>query len=48
MKRVEGTDFVYVEVTGKELPSLKFSPELSFEASVTKPQLNGGVSLLIV
>ena len=36
---------VYLEVSGKELPSLKITPEIAVGASLESPEATGGISL---
>lgn len=35
---------VLMEISGTELPSIRFSPEVSFQASIERPQVSGGIS----
>lgn len=39
-----GTNEVLLTITGQELPSIRFSPEVSVAASIDRPEVSGGVS----
>ena len=39
-----GTSEVVLKVSGDELPSIRFSPEVSVAASIDRPEISGGVS----
>ena len=39
-----GTSEVVLKISGDELPSIRFSPEVSVAASITRPEVSGGVS----
>lgn len=39
-----GANEVLLTVTGQELPSIRFSPEVSVAASIDRPEVSGGVS----
>ena len=38
-----GTSDVVLKISGDELPSIRLSPEISVAASITKPEVSGGV-----
>lgn len=38
-----GTSEVVLKISGDELPSIRFSPEVSVAASITRPEVSGGV-----
>ena len=37
-------DEILMEISGEELSSVRFSPEVSVAASISRPELSGGVS----
>ena len=39
-----GANEVLLTITGQELPSIRFSPEVSVAASIDRPEVSGGVS----
>ena len=39
-----GTSEVVLKISGDELPSIRFSPEISVAASLDRPEVSGGVS----
>ena len=41
-----GTSEVVLKISGDELPSIRFSPEISVAASLDRPEVSGGVSFL--
>ena len=39
-----GSNEVILKITGQELPSIRFAPEVSVAASIDRPEVSGGVS----
>ena len=39
-----GTNEVILKISGQELPSIRFAPEVSVAASIDRPEVSGGVS----
>lgn len=39
-----GSNEVILQISGQELPSIRFAPEVSVAASIDRPEVSGGVS----